>query len=99
MSPKIALRIASFFVIFTFIGHTFGHFAPTPPTETKLIELEKSMSDTLVPMPMGPPKSVEQIMDGLDLTLSVYLLITGIILILLSNQPLTGSSRGILILT
>lgn len=99
MTPKVALRIAAFLSLFTFVGHTAHHFVANPQNDPGIAAVEQSMSETTVPLPMGVTRSITNLVDGYDWNLSLYLLVTGIIFILFSNQPVTGSGRNVLLVS
>ncbi len=85
---KILLRIAAILVLFTCAGHTYGTFVPIPTEQTEMIKTLEQMKATMIPMPMGSPKSYSEILDGNNLSVAVYLLVTGLILLALSrNRP------------
>ena len=85
---RILLRIAAFLVLFTCAGHTYGTFVPIPSDQTEMIKTLEQMKATMIPMPMGSSKSYSQILDGNNLSVAVYLLVTGLILLALSrNRP------------
>jgi hypothetical protein len=79
------LRWAGFLTLFTFAGHTLSIFAPQtkPPSVIAAYEV---MMQTLVPMPIGSPKTLFGIMSGANLALSIYLLVAGVFFYLLSKS-------------
>ncbi len=98
MSRKVLLRVAAGLVLFTALGHTFGAFAP-PPADARIHATLKAMTETLMPMPVGAPKSFLAVMNGLSFTTSVYLLVAGLCLIILSNHKPVGADNAILLVT
>lgn len=95
----ILLRVAAFLVLFTCAGHTYGTLAPIPPDQTQMIATLEQMKTTMIPMPLGSPKSYGQILDGTNLSVSVYLLITGLILLALSRNRAAGADTAVLLIT
>lgn len=86
MNRKKLLYLAAFFTLFTFAGHTFGTLFPHPPKTVAHGLAITVMENTLVPMPMSPPRSLEQMFYGGNAVISLYLLITGLFFIL-SSKP------------
>ncbi len=86
MSRTILLRIAAFLVLFTCAGHTMGSFMPIPPEQTKMLETVAAMKDTMIPMPMGSPKTYWQVFHGNNVGMSLFLLVSGALFILLSRD-------------
>ncbi|HMV45528.1 MAG TPA: hypothetical protein PK079_18245 [Leptospiraceae bacterium] len=93
MNKKIILRIAAGLVLFTCLGHTIGIFMPLPPEEVELIKIEDAMKTALVPMPIGKKQSFFDLLLGSNIGLSVYLLVSGISLILISSEEKLQSSN------
>lgn len=76
MNTKILLRVALGLILFTFIGHTVGTFMKVPPEQTEVAKAVEIMKTTLVPMPVGTPKSYSDLFLGTNLTVSLFLLIS-----------------------
>lgn len=85
MSRTLLLRIAAFLVLFTCAGHTMGTFMPVPPEQTRMLETIEIMKGTMIPMPLGSPKSYWEVFHGNNVGMSLFLLVTGIAFILLSR--------------
>ncbi|MDX1959669.1 MAG: hypothetical protein SFU98_13925 [Leptospiraceae bacterium] len=88
LSRTILLRVAAFFLLFTCLGHTWGTFMQTPKEETQVIQAEEVMKKTLVPMPIGQPKSFAEIFFGNNISMSMFLFILGILNIILSSNSI-----------
>jgi hypothetical protein len=95
LSKKILLRIAGVLVLFTFAGHTFGHFAPIPPDQTDMLRTIEIMKQTMIPMPIGEAKSFLQVKDGANLSVSIFLLISGILFFILSGTETSAKDKSI----
>ncbi|HNO22532.1 MAG TPA: hypothetical protein PKK94_06105 [Leptospiraceae bacterium] len=78
MKTKIMLRVAMGLVLFTLIGHTVGTFMKVPAEQTEVAKTVEIMKTTLVPMPVGSPKSYSEIFLGTNLTVSLFLFVSGI---------------------
>jgi hypothetical protein len=96
---KNLLRIAAFLVLFTCAGHTYGTFAPIPADQPEMIKIVEQMKVVMIPMPMGTPKSYMQILDGNNLSVSLYLFVTGLIFLALSRQAPGGADNVVLAIT
>ena len=84
MKTSTLLKLASFFSLFTFVGHTIGIFLPIPKEHVNLINLVESMKQTYVIFPIGKPKSYYDVFLGNNYITSLSLLFIGIQLLLLS---------------
>lgn len=93
---KILLRVAAFLVLFTCAGHTYGTLASIPPDQTRMIATLEQMKATMIPMPLGSPKSYSQILDGSSWSVTVYLLSTGLVLLALSRRAAAGADDAVL---
>lgn len=99
MNKKILLRIAAGLVLFTCVGHTVGTFMPLPPEEVELVKTENAMKTALVPFPIGKSQSFFAILLGANISLSVFLLITGLSFLLFSTADNTNTTiRKLLLL-
>ena len=85
MKTKL-LYVASGFTLFTFLGHTAGQFMPIPPDQTQRLQVFEVMQKPVIIMPMGGTKSFAEFLSGANLSLSVYLLVTGICLFLFAKN-------------
>jgi hypothetical protein len=94
------LRIGGALLLFTFLGHTMGTFMEIPPEQTAVANAANVMTQTLVPMPVGPARSYADIFLGTNLAVSLYLLIAAISFLMFA-QPggLEGAGRKLLALT
>ena len=93
---KNLLYMAAFFVLFVFVGHTSGVILPKPQGTEALVTTQQLMKQTLVQMPVGSPRSLTDLMLGVNIFLSIYLLVSGILFILLARK--SDSDNQILIL-
>jgi hypothetical protein len=85
MNPKTLLYIAAFFTLFTFLGHSAGTLLPHPPESEAIGEVINQMYSTMVPMPIGSPRSLGQMAYGGNAFISLYFLVTGIFFLLLAK--------------
>ncbi len=86
MKRKIILRIAAGLVLFTCLGHTVGTFMPLPPEEVELIQTENAMKTAMIPFPIGKKQSYYDILFGNNISVSVFLFVTGICFTFLSSE-------------
>jgi len=93
---KVYLGSAAALTLFTFVGHTMGAFLPIPPEDLNRLQTFEAMSKTPIPMPIGIPRSYAEVMMGSSLTVSVFLLVAGILFILYAMGK--ENSRRILLL-
>ena len=97
MNKKILLRIAAGLVLFTCVGHTIGTFMPLPPEEVELVKGENAMKSALVPFPIGKSQSFFDILLGANLSLSVFLLITGLSFLFMEDNTNTTNRKLLLL--
>ncbi|MBP9888313.1 MAG: hypothetical protein KBF93_18590 [Leptospiraceae bacterium] len=97
MNKKILLRIAAGLVLFTCVGHTIGTFMPLPPEEVELVKVENAMKSALVPFPIGKSQSFFDILLGANLSLSVFLLITGLSFLFMEDNTNTTNRKLLLL--
>ena len=57
MKRSLLLRVAATLSLITAAGHTVGTFMPVPPEQTQMHATIATMKATMVPMPVGSPKS------------------------------------------
>lgn len=81
MRRALLLRIAAFLSLLTAVGHTIGTFMPIPTEQVQVQAAVEVMKSTLVPMPVGAPKSYMQILDGNNLRTTLLLLLCGALLL------------------
>lgn len=93
---KLLLFMSAFFTLFTFLGHTMGALHLLAPKEPEVAQLFQVMGQTMMPMLVGSPKSYAEVFHGANFGLSIYLLITGISLILFARAKQTPGSLIIL---
>jgi hypothetical protein len=98
MTRKNLLRTSAFFTLFTFVGHTIGLIRPLPEDQTQVLAVYQMMKQTLVPFPMGAPKSIATLMIGANTTLSVLLFLTGVSYLFLATDAVERSSQRQLML-
>lgn len=94
---KLLLLIAAALVLFTFLGHTIGAFQMNSPQEVDGAQLVQLMEQTMMPMPIGSPKSYMDLYNGSNFGLSVYLLISGLSLILFARSK--DTQKPLIVLT
>ncbi|TGK49503.1 LIC_13387 family protein [Leptospira bouyouniensis] len=82
---SLFLKIAFGLVLFTCFGHTMGTFMKIPPEQVAVANAQMVLENTMVPLPMGFQKSFADIFLGNNISVSVYLLITGIIFLVISG--------------
>lgn len=86
MNRKNLLYAAAFFTLFTFVGHSLGTLLPQEHELASVRQAQTIMESTMVPMPIGAPRSLAQMAYGGNVFISLYLLITGLFLILSEKQ-------------
>lgn len=96
LKPSLFLRIAALLALFTCAGHTFGTFAPIPPEQTAVANAVAVMKATLVPMPIGKAQTFSDIFLGNNITVSVFLLVCGLILLTTAKTPFAGNNRTVI---
>ena len=84
------LRVAASLSLLTFVGHTIGTFMPLPPEQVQMHTTVTSMKATMVPMPVGSPRSYMQLLDGNNLCTSLLMLLCAMLLFTLARE---ASSR------
>lgn len=85
MNRKKLLYTAAFFTLFTLVGHSMGTLLPQAPANEALAQAQSMMRATLVEMPFGAPKSLATMAYGGNVFISLYLLVSGVLLILLAK--------------
>ncbi|XGC80661.1 hypothetical protein ACES2L_15140 [Bdellovibrio bacteriovorus] len=96
MDRKKLLYIAAFFTLFTFVGHSFGTLLPQEPATEAIRNVQAAMNSTALAMPFGAPKTFAQMYYGGNVFISLYLLVSGLLLILLSKAG--NYNKNILVL-
>jgi uncharacterized membrane protein YfcA len=91
------LYLASFFTLFPFVGHTTWLFLPIPREQLDRLAVFSLMHRPVVMMPMNILRSYADILNGTNIVLSIYLLMTGLYLLALKNVPLQQSKSLIFI--
>jgi hypothetical protein len=71
---------------------------PVPPEEVELVNTVKAMKSALVPMPIGKKQSYFDIFFGTNISVSLYLLVTGLSFILFSSADNTNNTNAKLLL-
>ena len=99
MSRKVLLRMAAFFTLFVFVGHTIGAIKGPPPDQTNVIEMYETMGQTMVTLPMSTQRSIATMMWGANICLSVYMLVGGLFFIIqsMTKEKTTREGKQILI--
>ena len=99
MSRKVLLRIAAFFTLFVFVGHTIGTFSAPPPDQADVVKVYETMYQTAVMMPMGATQTVGKMMFGANFCLSIYVLVAGLLLIIqsMTKEKTTREGRQVLV--
>ncbi len=77
---KPLLFTAILLTTFTFLGHTAGTFMVPGPEETALAQAYDLMKQTPVKMPIGPDQNLMSLQRGSDLCVSLYLLVSAVLL-------------------
>jgi hypothetical protein len=90
---KVTLRIAAGLVLFTCLGHTAGTLMEVPAEQVAMRETIAVMQKTMVPMPMGAPRSYMQILDGNNLCVCLFLLVIGVQMWMLSSHEAGAMGR------
>ena len=87
MCRKLTLRIAAALVLITCLGHTVGTFMEVPFEQKAMRETIEIMKSTMVPMPVGQARSYMQILDGNNICTSLFLFVSGVLLLTVSAAP------------
>jgi hypothetical protein len=98
MSRALFLRVAAALSLTTCVGHTIGTFMVVPPEQTQIHATIASMKATLVPMPVGSPRSYMEILDGNNLSTSLFLAVCAALLFSVARarrEPLVDQVIGI----
>jgi hypothetical protein len=80
MTRAFLLRIAAALSLTTCAGHTIGTFMAVPPEQTQIHATIATMKATMVPMPVGSPRSYMEILDGNNLATSLFLAVCAALL-------------------
>jgi hypothetical protein len=65
--------------------HTIGHFAP-PPDDPALRAVEASMEGYRLDLPLGMQPSIRDVLDSLSLTMTVTLMLIGVLDLLVARS-------------
>jgi hypothetical protein len=99
MSRSLLLRLAASLSLFTAVGHTAGIFMPIPPEQTDLFALWKAMQVTMVPLPMGSPRSVVALLDGANFCTTVLLALCAALLFAVASAKKEPLVDRVIVLT
>lgn len=100
MNRPLLIRIAATLVLITSLGHIIGTFMKVPPEQVAMHQTIAIMKATMIPMPVGAPRSYMQILDGNNLCTSLFLLLCGAQLFAISNLPNSpATNRTMVIIT
>jgi hypothetical protein len=99
VSRSALLRTAAVLSLITCIGHTIGTFMPVPPEQAQMHATIATMKATLVPMPVGSPRSYMELLDGNNICTSVLLLLCAAVLFSLSRAAKEQVTNRIITLT
>jgi hypothetical protein len=99
MTRSLLLRLAAALTLLTCLGHTIGTFMPIPPEQVAMHETIDVMKKTMIPMPVGTARSYRQILDGNNLCTSLFLLLCGTQLIVISNAPKSKTTDRMIIVS
>jgi len=99
MNRSLLLRIAATFSLITAVGHTVGTFMPVPPEQTQMHTTIAIMKATMIPMPVGSPRSYMQVLDGNNICTSLFLLLCTGLLFTLAKAERERSTDQVLLLT
>lgn len=89
---------ASFFTLFTFIGHSIGVISNRALEEMPAFATYQIMKSTEVKFPMGFSRNIATLMAGSNLCLSVSLLIAGLICIVFARTAVWTSRDNSVVL-
>ena len=98
MSQKLLLRLSAGLSLFTFLGHTAGAFMPIPAGETEHLAVHEAMLRKVVPMPLGPTRSYDELFYGNSFCVSVMMLLIGVSLLMLAARAGEKSARPQIVL-
>ena len=99
MNRPLLARIAATLALITCLGHTIGTFMQVPPEQAAMHKAIAVMKSTLVPMPVGSPRSYMQILDGNNLCTSLLLLLCGTQLLAVAGLPASPATNRIIAIT
>jgi hypothetical protein len=96
MNRPLLARIAATLVLITCLGHTIGTFMEVPPEQAAMHKAIAVMKSTMVPMPVGSPRSYMQILDGNNLCTSLLLLLCGTQLLAVAGLPSSAATNRLI---
>jgi len=99
VSRSALLRTAAVLSLITCVGHTVGTFMPVPAEQTQMHATIATMKATLVPMPIGGPRSYMEILDGNNLCTSLLLLFCAAVLFGVSRAAREQVVNRVILLT
>lgn len=76
------LKIAGILVMFDAAIFFSGVLVQIPPEQTEVIKAAAVMKATIVPMPIGAPKTYADIFLGTNIIVALFLLLNGVTLVL-----------------
>jgi CHASE2 domain-containing sensor protein len=98
MTRAFFLRIAAALSLTTCFGHTLGTFMAVPPEHAQIHATIASMKATMVPMPVGSARSYMEILDGNNLSTSLFLAVCAALLFSVARakrEPLVDQVIGL----
>ncbi len=98
MSRTLLLRIAATLSILTCIAHTIGTFMEVPAEQVAMHETIATMKRTMIPMPVGAPRSYMEILDGNNLCTSLLLMLCGTLLLAIAPSPKDATSDRVILI-
>lgn len=97
MSRPILIYISAFFVLITCLSHMVGTLMEIPENQLAMRETVEIMENTMVPMPIGEPRSYMEILDGNNFVTSLFLFVCSIQLISIARLPVDSITDRILL--
>jgi hypothetical protein len=70
-----------------------------PPEQTAMHATIASMKATIVPMPVGAPRSYMQILDGNNICTALFLLLCAVLLYAIAGLPSACATNRVLVIT
>jgi hypothetical protein len=99
MRRSLLLRASATLALITCVGHTVGIFLPIPAEQVEMHATIAVMKTTMIPMPVGQPRSYLQILDGNNFCTSLLLLLLAAQLFAISGAPGGESSNKVVLIS
>lgn len=95
----VLIRIAALLALVTAVGHLVGTLMAIPPEQTAMLATVETMKATLVPMPVGAPRTYMQIFDGNNFCTTLFLAVCAAQLFAVAAAPRNAYTDRVLLIT